>query len=65
MPGAVGRGLGVRRQRRHHADPRQRPDVHVAYPGATPKEKLDAKTYNTCPGPPDAAFKAKFLTHGL
>jgi hypothetical protein len=37
----------------------------VAYPGATPKERLDAKTYNTCPGPPDAAFKAKFLTHGL
>jgi DNA-binding beta-propeller fold protein YncE len=37
----------------------------VAYPGAAPKERLDAKTYNTCPGPPDAAFKAKFLTHGL
>lgn len=37
----------------------------VAYPGATPRERPDAKTYNTCPGPPDAAFKAKFLTHGL
>jgi hypothetical protein len=37
----------------------------VAYPGAAPKERLDAKTYNTCPGAPDAAFKAKFLTHGL
>jgi hypothetical protein len=37
----------------------------VGYPGAAPKERLDAKTYNTCPGPPDAAFKAKFLTHGL
>jgi hypothetical protein len=37
----------------------------VAYPGSAPKERLDAKTYNTCPGPPDAAFKAKFLTHGL
>jgi hypothetical protein len=37
----------------------------VAYPGAAPQERLDAKTYNTCPGPPDAAFKAKFLTHGL
>jgi hypothetical protein len=37
----------------------------VAYPGAAPKERLDAKTYKTCPGPPDAAFKAKFLTHGL
>src|SRR4029453_16024889 len=37
----------------------------VAYPGPTPKDRPDAKTYNTCPGPPDAAFKAKFLTHGL
>ena len=37
----------------------------VAYPGSAPKERLDAKTYNTCPGPPDAAFKAKFLTHGV
>jgi hypothetical protein len=37
----------------------------VAYPGSAPREKLDAKTYNTCPGAPDAAFKAKFLTHGL
>ena len=37
----------------------------VAYPGATPTERLDAKTYATCPGPPDAAAKAKFTTHGL
>ena len=37
----------------------------LAYPSATAKEQLDAKVYNTCPGPPDAAFKAKFLTHGL
>jgi len=37
----------------------------VAYPGATPRERLDAKTYATCPGPPDAAAKAKFQTHGL
>ena len=37
----------------------------LAYPGATPRERLDAKTYATCPGPPDAAAKAKFLTHGL
>jgi hypothetical protein len=37
----------------------------VAYPGASPRERLDAKTYNSCPGPPDAAFKAKFQTHGL
>jgi hypothetical protein len=36
-----------------------------AYPSADAKERLDAKTYNTCPGPPDAAAKAKFLTHGL
>jgi len=37
----------------------------VAYPGAAAREELDAKTYNTCPGPPDAAAKAKFQTHGL
>jgi hypothetical protein len=37
----------------------------LAYPGASPRERPDAGTYNTCPGPPDAAFKAKFQTHGL
>jgi hypothetical protein len=37
----------------------------VAYPAATARERLDAKVYNTCPGPPDAATKAKFQTHGL
>src|SRR4030095_3658518 len=39
--------------------------VTLAYPGSAPKERLDAKTYAKCPGPPDAAFKAKFITHGL
>jgi hypothetical protein len=37
----------------------------VAYPLATSKDRLDAKTYDTCPGPADAADKAKFMTHGL
>ena len=37
----------------------------VAFPAATAKERLDAKTYDSCPGPPDAADKAKFRTHGL
>lgn len=37
----------------------------LAYPSASAKEKLDAKTYDSCPGPPDAADKAKFTTHGL
>jgi sugar lactone lactonase YvrE len=37
----------------------------LAYPTATSKDKLDAKTYDSCPGPPDAAEKAKFATHGL
>jgi len=37
----------------------------VAYPSATAKEKLDAKTYDTCPGVPSAEQKAKFRTHGL
>jgi hypothetical protein len=37
----------------------------VAYPTATSKERLDAKTYDSCPGVPDAAQKASFRTHGL
>jgi hypothetical protein len=37
----------------------------LAYPGPTPRDRFDAKSYSTCPGPPDAAAKAKFLTHGL
>jgi sugar lactone lactonase YvrE len=35
------------------------------YPTEKAVERLDAKTYSTCPGPPDAATKAKFQTHGL
>src|SRR5437867_5286882 len=35
----------------------------LVYPSATSKDKLDAKTYDTCPGPPDEADKAKFATH--
>ena len=37
----------------------------TAYPTATSKDRLDAKTYDSCPGVPDAAEKAKFTTHGL
>ncbi len=37
----------------------------VAFPAATSKERIDAKTYDSCPGPPDPADKAKFTTHGL
>jgi hypothetical protein len=37
----------------------------LAYPGATPRERFDAKTYASCPGPPDAGAKQKFQTHGL
>jgi hypothetical protein len=37
----------------------------VAYPTAASKDRLDAKTYNSCPGPPDAEQKATFRTHGL
>src|SRR5215813_14761498 len=37
----------------------------MAYPAPTAKDKLDAKTYDSCPGVPDAAQKAKFRTHGL
>jgi hypothetical protein len=37
----------------------------VAYPTAASNERLDAKTYDSCPGAPDAAEKASFRTHGL
>jgi hypothetical protein len=37
----------------------------VAYPTAAARERLDAKTYDSCPGAPDAADKAGFRTHGL
>jgi hypothetical protein len=33
-----------------------------AYPAASAKDQLDAKTYPSCPGPPDVS---KFTTHGL
>ena len=39
--------------------------AHVAYPTPKATERLDAKIYNTCPGPPDVGTKAKFQTHGL
>jgi len=35
------------------------------YPSADAKEQLNKKTYDTCPGAPDADDKAKFTTHGL
>jgi hypothetical protein len=37
----------------------------MLYPSAAAKEQLDKKTYDTCPGAPDAEDKAKFTTHGL
>src|SRR3954469_14724594 len=37
----------------------------IAYPAAAAKERFDAKTYDSCPGAPDAAEKASFRTHGL
>jgi hypothetical protein len=36
-----------------------------AYPTDNAKEELDKKTYDTCPGPPNAAEKAAFQTHGV
>jgi len=35
------------------------------FPTATPRVKLDAKTYAACPGPLDPAEKEKFSAHGL
>jgi hypothetical protein len=37
----------------------------LAYPMAAAKERLDTKTYRSCPGAPDAAEKENFRTHGL
>jgi sugar lactone lactonase YvrE len=37
----------------------------LAYPGEKPLERHDTTTYGACPGPPDAATKATFQTHGL
>ena len=37
----------------------------VAYPSPAARERFDAKTYNACPGIPDAFTKARFQTHGL
>jgi sugar lactone lactonase YvrE len=37
----------------------------VAYPAAASTDRLDAATYDSCPGPPDAEQKASFRTHGL
>jgi hypothetical protein len=39
--------------------------VTRGYPTPNAVERHDAKVYDNCPGPPDAAFKAKFQTHGL
>jgi hypothetical protein len=35
------------------------------FPTATPKERLDRKTYDSCPGPIDPEEKEKFRAHGL
>jgi hypothetical protein len=37
----------------------------VLFPGAAPKERLDKKTYASCPGPIDPAEKERFRAHGL
>jgi hypothetical protein len=35
------------------------------FPTTAARERLDKKTYDTCPGPVDAAAKERFRTHGL
>lgn len=37
----------------------------LLFPSSSAKEQLDRRTYDTCPGPPEADDKAKFITHGL
>lgn len=36
----------------------------TAYPSPTAKDQFDNKTYDTCPGAPDAAMKGNMQTHG-
>jgi sugar lactone lactonase YvrE len=45
-------------------DVRERRSI-LAYPTAASKEQLDKKTYDTCPGAPDAEQKSMFRTHGI
>jgi sugar lactone lactonase YvrE len=35
------------------------------FPSATARERLDAKTYDSCPGPLEGTDREKFRTHGL
>src|SRR5213593_4496281 len=35
------------------------------FPTPTPKERLDKKTYDSCPGPIDPSEKERFRAHGL
>ena len=37
----------------------------VLFPTVAPRERLDKKTYDSCPGPIDPAEKEKFRAHGL
>jgi hypothetical protein len=37
----------------------------MAYPSANAREELDKKTYDACPGPPNATEKMNFQTHGI
>ena len=37
----------------------------VLFPTATPKERLDKKTYASCPGPIDLTQRDRFRAHGL
>src|SRR5205085_7756853 len=36
-----------------------------AYPTPASKDRLDKKTYDSCPGAPEGPDRAKFTTHGL
>jgi hypothetical protein len=37
----------------------------VLFPTATPRERLDKKTYPSCPGPIDLTKREQFRAHGL
>jgi hypothetical protein len=45
-------------------DVRERRSI-LAYPTAASREQLDKKTYDTCPGAPDAEQKGMMRTHGI
>ncbi len=61
----VGGCFFLRRNGWHSHRQRENQGHNAGVSERTAKEQQDTKTYAACPGPPDAAQKAMFTTHGL